>query len=168
MKWIAGVIALALTLTAKPASAASGETIPVSLRTTWPCAPSTVYIDPAAPASVLEVIAEWRRLSRPDWVFTTSQSSATVQILMRRPTLLDADGLANMAADATTRRWAIVEIGPDPSKQHARIARHELGHVAGLEHETQSQYSAMSTYPLVDRYSVRDMIGMRLAAKRCR
>ena len=159
------VVAVAMASWVVPASA---EPIPMTLRTTWPCAPSTIYLDPAMPADVRAVVAEWHRAFRPDWTFTRDPGSATVQVLMQRPTLVDADGLANITADARTRISAVVEIDPNPEKQQTRIARHELGHIAGLEHVTTSQSSAMSTYPLVDRYSVLDLVGMRVAALRCR
>lgn len=145
------------------------EAVPVNLRNGWPCEPAAIYLDPSAPDDVLAAVTQWRRAFRPDWTLTTTPADAQVELWMRKPNLEDAAGLATIwgADDRYVR--AVVEIDPAPKVDQGNVARHELGHVAGLEHNTESSWAhAMSPYPQTGRYSAKELLWMAASARRCR
>lgn len=152
-----------------PISPAGAASPPVDFRTTWPCAPSSIYIDGAAPKVVALAVTYWRRMFRPDWTLTRDQEAATVQVLMRRPLYPGAVGLTSIYASDTTRTKALVEIDPNPELRaaHHLITLHELGHVAGLEHNDSTRWAVMAAQPVVTRYSPSELTWMAAAARMC-
>lgn len=159
---------VAVVLSSLPAAAYTPP--PVNFRTTWPCARSTIYIDPAAPKDVRYAVIYWRRMFRPDWGYTRNRELAGLQVLMRKPDHPGASGLTTIYGNATTRSKAVVEIDPSPelASSHHMIALHELGHVAGLEHNDDTQFAVMSAFPLITRYSAFELGWMAAARWMCR
>lgn len=137
--------------------------IPMTL-VPWSCHPSTVYIDPAAPSEVTEAVAQWHKAFRPDWTYVTSLP-ADVEVWMKAPADKRAAGVTSLSG-TPVRTHATVELDP-ANRALGDLARHELGHVAGLEHNYDTQFSAMNPYPLMHRYGVSDLAGMAFMAKRC-
>lgn len=138
---------------------------PLDLRTAWPCEPQTIHVDPAAPAKVRDAVEEWRLVFRPDWTYTDGQG--VVEVLMSAPAAGHV-GLATVWANETTRLRALVEIDPNPTVDLGDTARHELGHVAGLGHHDETQWSAMAGRPLGHRYGALDLLRLAVAGGRCR
>lgn len=170
-KFVAVILTLVCVAAATPAAAdhTGDGPIPLNLGHRWPCAPLAIYVQPDAPDTVHAAVAEWHRVFRPDWTFT-SDPGAPVRVLMRPPND-DGTGLgvAIFYGDETRLFQVEVRIHPDEvtSDEHAgQVARHEMGHVGHLGH-TDSQWSAMGPNPLVYRYDVRSLIGMAFARRRC-
>ena len=134
----------------------------------WSCAPATVYVSPAAPKSVTDAVNEWLSLFRPDWHLTTSLTAATVDIYMRHPKNPAAAGLTTIYGTATEILHADVELDPKDPDMPLTV-RHELGHVAGLEHNS-DRSSAMSPTPSPStrrHYGARDIIALLTLRNRC-
>lgn len=148
--------------------AAASEPL-LDLRTVWPCEPMDVFVDPAAPPEVDEAVEQWHRAFRRDWRFVSRPDGAEVQVWMRSPSrgASEGHGVAIIWANKTTRTRAVVEIDPTTAADLGDVARHELGHVAGLGHNDETQWSAMSPYPLGHRYWVGDLARMAAAARLC-
>jgi hypothetical protein len=160
----AGATSLAVALPSTQAGETRIDPL-LDLRTAWSCTPSAIYLQPGSDDAAAAV-GQWREAFRPDWSMTTERDAADVVVLLRDPVDSDAAGLATIWATTTTRVHAQVEVMPSyPAVDD--LVRHELGHVAGLGHALETQFSSMSAFPLLHRYGAGDLARLAAAGRVC-
>lgn len=145
-------------------SAPAAEAAPIrpELADGYGCQPASVYIDEASAPSaeriaiVHDALANFAYATGWDWPEVTSPDGA--RIVIRWTTRVSA-GEAYAWATLDHAATGIV-LSSEPYHTDEGIARHELGHLVGLEHD-QRTGSVMGREPSQNRYGVIDLVRLR-------